>query len=298
MKSILVIDDEAVIRETLKDYLDQFYEVHAAKNGEEALKRDDLGKFDLAIADINMPGMKGYELLQQIKIRCPKIRTALITAYDVDNYIRLCIEHGICNIIAKTVPFNFNELNSVVKNLISGEIFGLDRYMFPGYKDLGRYTIKNSCEARKAPEIVASLFKEIDDKNNDIKLVMTEVITNSLYHAPRNQFGQEKYEALCKVFLEEKEYIKIFCAKDEEKYGVSVTDYSGNLKKETVLEKIERHASGKGHFDMSGRGIYLSRCMADRMIFNIDPGRKTEIVLLYYFKDSYMGYKPIYINEL
>ncbi len=298
MKSILVIDDETVIREMLKDYLDQTYEVHTAKNGEEVLRRTDLGKFDLVIADINMPGMKGYELLQQIRFRFPKVRTALITAYDVDNYIRLCTEHGICNIIAKTVPFNFSELNLVVENLITGNIFSLDRYMLAEYEALGHYTLKNSAEARMAPETVAALFEKIRDKHNDIKLVMTEIITNSLYHAPKNQVGQEKYEALCEVFLEEKEYVEVFCARDKEKYGVSVTDFSGNLKKETVLKKIDRHTSGKGHFDISGRGIFLSRCMADRMIINIDPGRKTEIVLLFYFEDTYMGYKPIYVNEL
>ncbi len=67
MKSILVVDDEAAIREMLRDYLDQQYIVFTAENGEKALQTYDLQQIDLVIADINMPGMKGYEFLKEAK---------------------------------------------------------------------------------------------------------------------------------------------------------------------------------------------------------------------------------------
>lgn len=82
------------------------------------------------------------------------------------------------------------------------------------------------------------------------------------------------------------------------KYAVSITDYQGKLTKETVLYKIDRQITGEGLLDDSGRGIHMSRLFADRMIINIEPGKRTEVILLNYFSHKYRGYKPLYINEL
>jgi hypothetical protein len=88
------------------------------------------------------------------------------------------------------------------------------------------------------------------------------------------------------------------CGYDREKYAVSVTDNQGKLKKETVLYKIDRQLTGEGLLDDSGRGIHMSRLFADRMIINIDPNKRTEVILMNYFSNKYRGYKPLYINEL
>jgi hypothetical protein len=42
----------------------------------------------------------------------------------------------------------------------------------------------------------------------------------------------------------------------------------------------------------------MSRIFADRMVINIDPGRKTEVILMNYLSPAYRGFKPLYINEL
>ena len=42
----------------------------------------------------------------------------------------------------------------------------------------------------------------------------------------------------------------------------------------------------------------MSRIFADRMIINIDPGKKTETIIFNYRKPLYHGFKPLYINEL
>ena len=61
---------------------------------------------------------------------------------------------------------------------------------------------------------------------------------------------------------------------------------------------MERQISGAGLLDESGRGIHMSRLFADRMVINIDPGRKTEVILMNYLSPAYRGFKPLYINEL
>ena len=50
--------------------------------------------------------------------------------------------------------------------------------------------------------------------------------------------------------------------------------------------------------DTHGRGVYLIHTLVDRLIINIAPGRRTEIILLDYFGNDFSANKPIYINML
>jgi CheY-like chemotaxis protein len=295
---ILVIDDEKLIREMISDYLEKDYLVKTAENGERALALKDLGSFDLVISDINMPGLPGYEVLKRIKSAFPSIRVVLITAYNVDDYIRMAKEHGICNIISKTVPFNFKELDAVVQGLITEDIFGIEKYMLKDFEILKEYAIKSSSDAKDVREDVLNLFLKYVSDTGELRLVLDEIVTNALYHSIRNEEGMEKYKEFAHIKLQKEEYIYIKCALDKEKYGVSIVDNQGTLSKETALYKIDRHVKGEGVLDDNGRGIFMSRIFADRLIINLSPGKKTEAVILNYKEKLYKGYKPLYINEL
>jgi len=79
---ILVVDDEAVIRQSLHDWLtDVGYEVLTAENGPQALEIIQGEKVRVVIADLVMPGMDGIELMKQAKTLSPDIEVIIITAY-------------------------------------------------------------------------------------------------------------------------------------------------------------------------------------------------------------------------
>jgi CheY-like chemotaxis protein len=295
---ILIVDDEKAIRMMLLDYLENSYEVHTADTGARALELMESNTYDLVISDVNMPGMSGPVLLREIRIRFPKTKTALITAYNVDEYINIAKEYQIANIIPKTVPFNFNELGAIIFGLLTGKVFGLIGYLLEDGLVLEKYVIKSSRDAREIREQIIDLFNEKFGSSGDMKLIVDEIITNAIYHAPLSNDGTEKYEEFSDVFLEPNEYIYIECGYDREKYGVSVTDYQGRLTKERVLYKISRQITGEGLLDDSGRGIHMSRLFADRLVINIEPNKRTEVILINYFANKYRGYKPLYINEI
>jgi YesN/AraC family two-component response regulator len=295
---ILVVDDEKAIRMMLVDFLENKYTVDTAETADMALGKLKQAHFDLVISDINMPGMNGPQLLCEIKKNYPKTKTALITAYNIDDYIRTAKEMLVTNIIPKTVPFNFQELDSIVSGLLTEDIFGLSRYLTNDGVILEKSTIRSSLEARDTREHIIDLFTEKFGTSGDMKLILDEIITNAIYHAPTLDDGSEKYQEFTDVTLEPDEYIGVECGYDREKYAVAVTDMQGKLKKETVLYKIDRQLTGEGLLDDSGRGIHMSRLFADRMIINIDPNKRTEVILINYFSNKYRGYKPLYINEL
>ncbi len=69
-KSVLIVDDSAVIRNSLGFLLEtEGFEVQTAGNGIEGLEKIQTYQFDTIIADINMPKMHGYELIKEIRKR-------------------------------------------------------------------------------------------------------------------------------------------------------------------------------------------------------------------------------------
>jgi CheY-like chemotaxis protein len=298
MFKILAVDDEQAIRTMLQDFFEDKYIISVASNGAEALEMVRREDFDLVISDINMPGIKGPELLGEIKKMKPATKIMLMTAYNVDEYIRIAKEYNISNIIPKTVPFNYDEIDSLVEGILTENVFGLERYLNQDGQIAKQFIISTS---KQGSEVREELTNQIIDRFGavgDIKLILDEIITNAIYHAPANADGTPKYEEYAPVSLEPSEYVYVTWGFDEEKYGVSIVDNQGGLSKDTALFKIDRHVRGEGMLDDSGRGIHMSRLFADRMIINIKPGSKTEVIIMNYFSSKYRGYRPLYINEL
>ncbi len=296
MNKILFVDDEAAIRTMLQDFFEDFYGTAVAANGPEALALCEQNTFDLVISDINMPGMRGPELLAEIKKRYPDTKTLLMTAYNVDDYVRVAKEHDISSIVPKTVPFNYQELKTIIDGLLSGAIFGLRRYLNQDGALFHSAVIRSSDDARKHREEISQLIVRKFGGAGDMKLILDEIITNAVYHAPADQFGRTKYEEYSPITLEPSEYVYVDCGHDNEKYAVSVVDNQGRLTKEAILYRIDRHVRGEGMLDDSGRGIHMSRLFADRLIINVQPQKKTEVIIMNYFTNVYRGYKPLYIN--
>jgi CheY-like chemotaxis protein len=296
--SILIVDDELAIRTMLSDFLEDTYDIYTAENGEMGLALCKNRPFDMVISDVNMPVMKGPEFLHEVRKILPSAAVALITAYNIDTYIHTARQYDICNIIPKTSPFNFTELGLLIEGLLTRNIFGLARYLLPEHTMLESFCVRSSREAKTVREAVTAMFiRKLGDAGN-MKLILDEIITNAIYHAPTLPDGTEKYREFAEIKLKPEEFVSIECGYDSEKYGISVIDNMGRLTKETVLHRIDRQITGEGILDDSGRGIHMSRLFSDRMIINIAPKMKTEIIFMNYFSHKYRGYKPLYINQL
>lgn len=297
-KNILVVDDEEIIREMMVTELAAAYTVYPAQNGTEAFSLLQKMFFDLVISDINMPDISGFELIEKIKQLYPKTKTALITAYDVNDFIRMAKSHDVSNIISKSIPFNFDEFNSIIKNLISEQIFGLENYMLPDFNVLGEYTITNSHEIGTVEENIIEIISRFCKPEPFVNMLLEELISNAVYHAPVDEKGNEKYPKHSDVILGESESVKVVIGKDSEKYGVSVMDTSGKLSKQMVLYKIDRHIHGEGLLDEAGRGLHMSRLYSDRLILNIKKNHATEAIFMNFLTPKYKSYKPLFINEI
>src|SRR5215469_9225366 len=88
--SVLIIDDEAEIRESLQTLLEiEGYEVETAADGEEGLARLGERPFDLVLLDLALPGRSGLDLLPDIRSLDPQLSVIMITAYGtVEDAVR------------------------------------------------------------------------------------------------------------------------------------------------------------------------------------------------------------------
>ncbi|HYG97521.1 MAG TPA: sigma-54 dependent transcriptional regulator [Terriglobales bacterium] len=116
--SILIIDDEAAIRESLQTLLEfEDYEVTVAATAEEGLARLAERPFDLLLLDFALPDKNGLDVLAEIRDRDPLFPVIMITAYGtVENAVR-AIQGGAANFIQK--PWDNEKLLADVRNTIA-----------------------------------------------------------------------------------------------------------------------------------------------------------------------------------
>src|SRR5215470_7142515 len=88
--SILMIDDEAAIRESLETLLEfEGYSVQSAESGEEGMARLSERSFDLVLLDFALPDSYGLEVLSEIRVPDAHLAVIMITAYGtLDNAVR------------------------------------------------------------------------------------------------------------------------------------------------------------------------------------------------------------------
>ncbi|HEX9657395.1 MAG TPA: sigma-54 dependent transcriptional regulator [Bacteroidota bacterium] len=115
--SILVVDDEEIIRESLTFILKkEGFHVQEAENGKVALNLLKKEQFDIILTDLEMPEMKGIELLENATQLCPETMVVIITAYGSVETAVAALRKGAIDYILK--PVEFDELLVKVRRLM------------------------------------------------------------------------------------------------------------------------------------------------------------------------------------
>lgn len=112
---ILIVDDEFVVRDSLYNWFrEDGFQVEAAENAHEALKKMQKSEFDIALLDIKMPGIDGIELQKRIKKIAPEMIIIIITAYASVSTAVQALKEGAFDYITK--PFDPDELSHLIQN--------------------------------------------------------------------------------------------------------------------------------------------------------------------------------------
>ena len=113
---ILVVDDEAPVRETLAEMLTAVHhKVELAGGGQEALQKMRQHTFDFVFTDLAMPEMDGWETARSIRKNWPDVKIVLVTGYGPTTAPPPGEEQLVDAIIGK--PFDFSQVGSTLNAL-------------------------------------------------------------------------------------------------------------------------------------------------------------------------------------
>jgi DNA-binding NtrC family response regulator len=111
--SILIVDDELLIRDLLYDFFNgQGWDTIVADSGEKALEIIESKDVDLVLSDIRMPGMDGLELTAELRQMHPDIPVVLMTGYPSVDTAVAALRQKVSDYVTK--PFNINKLYKIV----------------------------------------------------------------------------------------------------------------------------------------------------------------------------------------
>ena len=115
---VLVVDDEAPLRELIVVALGDEFRCEEAEDGETALVRLGEAPPDLVFLDVMLPGLSGLDVLREMRAD-PALRdvaVVVVSAWQGPDDVEVALENGADHFLAK--PFRVDELASVARDLV------------------------------------------------------------------------------------------------------------------------------------------------------------------------------------
>jgi CheY-like chemotaxis protein len=261
---ILVVDDEADVRETLSEMIGGLgYQVMAAENGAEALERIKTEKVDLVITDLSMPKMNGLELIVHAKRINPHIPIAVISAFGNVENTTFALTRGAFNFISK--PFKISQVKELIRKGKRLRELALGTYALMEWVH-SRTEMAFPSQPKLFSSAILFAIKEcqwrgIEDETRleNVAICLEELLSNAFVHGSRK---------------DEKKQIKVKMVFDAEKFVVSVKDEGDGFDGQNYLEKIrQEHESIP-----EKRGLFIVDFLMDELQFNKKGNEVTAVI--------------------
>ncbi len=173
---ILVVDDEELIRNVIKEYLTiEEYTVEEAENGLEAIEKAKANDYDLIIMDIMMPKMDGYQACKEIK-KIKNVPFIMLSARSEEYDKLIGFDLGIDDYVTK--PFSPKELVARIKAILKRSKNEEATYTFDGLtiNDLAHEVKVDGKKVNLTPKEYDLLKYLVTNKN--IALSREQLLTN------------------------------------------------------------------------------------------------------------------------
>lgn len=286
VQNILVVDDEELIVELLKEYFSELgYEVWVAQSAEEAISKLNNGNnLNLVITDINLPGKSGLELLKIVKETKEDLPVVLLTGLKtLDNAIS-AVKSGATDYITK--PFDLESVRKVVERILKKQSRSLKKkQVFENIKHLklSFEFITSELDPGVVAKELSSLLQRIhfteEDEIRKYELAFTETLVNAIEHGNlqlssaiinNNALQITEYDELKEKRLNTPQYankkiIVLFECTDE-LFSFTVIDEGEGFNWQKFID--EKHKITRLNTDAHGRGFNIIKYIIDEVHFN------------------------------
>jgi len=168
---LIIIDDHQLSRDGIKALLSDIEfnaTVEVAESGDEALLLFETRMFDVALVDINMPGMSGIQLTCEIKKNYPITKVIALSMYDDHTYISKMIEAGASGYILKNI--NIEDLIEAINTVIKGNFYLS--------KDIQKVIDEHVAPANESYKTVKSNIIHLSYREQEILNLIAKEFTN------------------------------------------------------------------------------------------------------------------------
>jgi DNA-binding NarL/FixJ family response regulator len=121
---IMIVDDHALLRQSLIKLIKTEFDLMVcfeASNANQALETMDRQEYDLAIVDISMEGINGFELTEIMKLRSPNMIILILSMYDGLLYTQRAIRAGASGYVAKYEAAE--QIITAIHQVLNGKIY-------------------------------------------------------------------------------------------------------------------------------------------------------------------------------
>jgi hypothetical protein len=188
------------------------------------------------------------------------------------------------------------------EKLISGDIFGLERYLSLRELDIREHVLDHAGKRQDVIERFDSFLEAIDCYKGLRAVILTvadELLMNAIFSAPRDAEGRPKYdhrERSDRFPLEPHEAVTFRFGCDGRNVVMSVADRFGSLDRDLLLEYLGsglRQEKGKVAMKSSsaGLGLHLVINSITQLVFNVEVGKKTEVIASFFVRNGIRGFR-------
>jgi anti-sigma regulatory factor (Ser/Thr protein kinase) len=246
----------------------------------------------ILLMDINQGDQTAFDLLVGIREQHTTIPVIVFCDEDIGESLDHLASFERVNVMDRL--FTREELLFFIDKLLHAEhVFGLKHYLKRG-STVREFPLRATSEVRDLIEASLAMASEWGfdfDYDFKIDLVLHELFLNAIYHA--YGYEEEKKQGI-PVTLPSDESIRIEVGHDENRFGIAITDFKGNLSRARILDSlrileqqksVERLlAEGRSISDIfrqHGRGIDIVRKNSGEYYFAIERGKRTQVVIIF-----------------
>jgi DNA-binding response OmpR family regulator len=289
-KSILIVDDEQIIRNVLKRKLEQntAYTVFTADDGEPGLEIFRQQPIDLVISDLLMVRMNGIELLRNLKQIDPKVPVIIITGYGTLDDAIEAIKLGAEDFIKK--PFDISEVIATIDKTFKKQEEEEDQRAIIKHIAAEHIDLEIPTDFDYLNRVINYIFSHLrarwlvgSEDLHDVKVCLYEALYNALEHGSLEINEEEKStllehgQASYREFLLQRMQIEPYRSKiilvrldiTGEEMNVRITDDGPGFD----FANRMGHMNSEELFRSSGRGLLLISSLMDGVEFN-DSGNE------------------------
>lgn len=208
----------------------------------------------------------------------------LIGASAADHMPRILGLGAVTNLLVHQMPVLAEELTVTAQKLIRKDLFGAEKYLLWG-TELHEHRITRSVQRSHLIDRISEAVRSHGQSARVASMAMLvadELISNAVHNAPVAADGTRPRKDMPRdvdIPLEGRDMVRLRWGCDARYVAIEVTDQFGSLDRDTILASLAKQDvrdTGGG----AGMGISLAYRSCDHLVFNLAPGKRTEIIAL------------------